>query len=88
MQNIQILTPRERNLMLLLMEGKVCKQICAELYISENTVKQHIKNIYQKLGVTTRAEAVMWLLKELYPELINAENIKKEMDKTLLKKVA
>jgi DNA-binding CsgD family transcriptional regulator len=88
MQSIQMLTLRERNLMLLLMQGKVCKQICAELHISENIVKQHIKNIYQKLGVNSRSEAVMWLLKELYPELINVENIKKEMEKRLFKKVA
>lgn len=52
------LTRRERELLAALARGWTNHQISARLGISENTVKYHLKLIYQKLGVANRATAV------------------------------
>ncbi len=52
------LTPREMELLGLVQEGLSNLAIAQALLISENTVKYHLKNIYQKLGVQNRTEAV------------------------------
>ena len=39
--------------------GASNKQIAAQLFISESTVKTHVAHIYEKLGVKTRAEAAV-----------------------------
>ncbi len=52
------LTPREMELLGLVQEGLSNMAIAQALLISENTVKYHLKNIYQKLGVQNRTEAV------------------------------
>jgi two-component system, NarL family, nitrate/nitrite response regulator NarL len=53
-----ILSNREREILALLADGLVNKQIAARLGISTNTVKTHLELLFDKLGVTTRAEAV------------------------------
>src|SRR2546422_94548 len=53
-----ILTPREREILTLLGEGLVNKEIGARLGISEHTVKSHLTAIYEKLEASNRAEAV------------------------------
>ena len=52
------LTPRERELLAVLADGWTNMQIAARTGISENTVKYHLKNLYDKLGVRNRAMAV------------------------------
>jgi DNA-binding NarL/FixJ family response regulator len=52
------LTPREREILALLGEGLVNKEIGVQLGISEHTVKTHLAAIYEKLEVSNRAEAV------------------------------
>lgn len=58
-----ILTSREREVFLLLVSGKTTKEIAQSLNISEKTVRNHISNVMQKLGVKGRANAVIELLK-------------------------
>lgn len=58
------LSNREREVLKMLCEGENYKTIAESLYISSNTVKSHIKNIYAKLHVHTRAEAVSKALKD------------------------
>lgn len=53
------LTPRERECLDLLAKGKLYKEIADELAISTETVRYHLHNIYKKLHVRTRTEAVM-----------------------------
>ncbi len=52
------LTKRERDVLELLTSGARNKEIAAQLSLSAGTVKWHIANLYQKLDVTTRTEAV------------------------------
>jgi DNA-binding NarL/FixJ family response regulator len=51
-------TPRERQVLTLLGEGLVNKEIAVRLGISEHTVKTHLAAIYEKLDASNRAEAV------------------------------
>jgi DNA-binding NarL/FixJ family response regulator len=52
------LTEKEESILILLAEGKSYKTIAEEIYLSVNGVKYHIRSIYEKLHVNTRAEAV------------------------------
>ena len=58
-----ILTPREKEIFQLLIDNYSTKEIAKELTISEKTVRNHISNVMQKLGVNGRASAVVELLK-------------------------
>jgi two-component system nitrate/nitrite response regulator NarL len=52
------LTPRELDVLKLVAEGHSAPEIAARLYIEPSTVKSHLQNIYDKLGVSERAAAV------------------------------
>ena len=54
----QLLTPREMQIVALVAEGQVNKQIAGELGISEWTVSTHLRRIFAKLDVDTRAAMV------------------------------
>ena len=58
-----ILTNREKEVFDLLILNKTTEEIATELKISEKTVRNHISNVMQKLGVKGRAAAVVELLK-------------------------
>ena len=58
-----ILTTREKEVFTLLVSGLSTKEIALSLKISEKTVRNHISNVMQKLGVKGRANAVIELLK-------------------------
>ena len=53
-----ILTQRELQVLELIVEGKSNKEIATDIYLSMNTVKVHLRNIYRKLGVNTRSQAI------------------------------
>ena len=61
-ENDYHLTERESEVLRLLVEGNSNGQIAETLVIAEGTVKNHLVNIYQKLGVHSRAEAIFWVL--------------------------
>ncbi len=61
--NKSILTKREKEVFELLIKNKSTKEIAEHLDISEKTVRNHISNAMQKLGVKGRAGAVVELLK-------------------------
>lgn len=52
-----LLTPREREIVELVAEGKTNAQIAAQLWIAPSTVKKHLEHVYEKLGVGTRTAA-------------------------------
>ena len=58
-----ILTKREKEIFKLLITNKTTKEIAELLNISEKTVRNHISNAMQKLGVKGRAQAVIELLR-------------------------
>ncbi len=55
---VEMLTNRETEILDFLAKGYLYKEIATELYISKETVKKHIHNIYNKLHVQTRTEAL------------------------------
>ena len=54
---VEPLTDRERDVLRFLPSRLTVREIADELYVSVNTLKFHLKVIYRKLGVTSRAEA-------------------------------
>ena len=58
-----VLTKREKEVFKLLITNKTTKEISEKLNISEKTVRNHISNAMQKLGVKGRAQAVVELLR-------------------------
>lgn len=58
-----ILTNREKEIFNLLITNKTTKEIANRLSISEKTVRNHISNVMQKLGVVSRSSAVIELIK-------------------------
>jgi len=58
------LTDREKEVLRNLCDGKSYKMIAADLFIDINTVKFHIRNIYRKLEVNSKGEAIIKALKE------------------------
>jgi DNA-binding NarL/FixJ family response regulator len=55
-----LLSPREREVLALLSEGLGNAQIAEHLSISEKTVRNHVSNLFDKLGVWTRAQAIVF----------------------------
>ena len=58
-----LLTKREKEMFTLLIQSYTTKEIAKQLYISEKTVRNHISNVIQKLGVESRIQAVLELIK-------------------------
>ena len=69
------LTPKERDVLLRMARGLSNAEIGRELWLSQQTVKFHLTNIYRKLGVANRTEAARWafthgFVDEVRPEVI------------------
>ena len=58
-----ILTSREKDIFKKLIINKTTKEIAEEFNISEKTVRNHISNVIQKLGVKGRSQAILELIK-------------------------
>lgn len=61
---ISPLTERESEITALLLKGRTYRMIANELYLSENTVKTHIKNIYSKFNIRSKAELVNLMMQK------------------------
>lgn len=58
------LTGRELEVLGMVADGMTSREIAEKLYISENTVRNHVRNILDKLGLNSRFEAVNWAHRE------------------------
>ena len=72
---IEGLTDRELEVLTQASQGKTNKEIGKLLFISDRTVQGHLKNIYQKFGVTTRTEAVAIALQHGFISMEGANDV-------------
>lgn len=57
---LDALSEREREVLLMVVQGLANKQIAQRLSISEKTVKAHLTSVYRQIGVTDRTQAALW----------------------------
>jgi len=62
MASLSDLTPREMEILQLVLKGWTNRAIAAEICISEKTVEFHLNKIYTKIGMRTRTLAIVWAL--------------------------
>jgi DNA-binding CsgD family transcriptional regulator len=62
------LTPRERDVVRAIARGSSTPQIASELFLSAHTVRDYIKSVFEKIGVTSRSELVAKLFAEHYSD--------------------
>ena len=62
------LTPRERDVLRAIARGSSTPEIAAELFLSPHTVRDYIKTVFDKIGVTSRSELVATLFAEHYAD--------------------
>ena len=70
--NLELLTEREAEVLKYLCEGMNYKKVAQKLFISESTVKTHINNVFTKLKVNDRTQAVLYALKHDLENLMRA----------------
>jgi DNA-binding NarL/FixJ family response regulator len=58
------LTPRERQILVLVAQGKSNRDIADALVISERTARTHVSNVLTKLGLASRTQAALWAVRE------------------------
>lgn len=58
------LTPREREVMRFLSQGRPNREIAEALFLSERTVENHVANILKKLGLDSRSQAAVWAVEK------------------------
>ena len=69
MDGIRGLTPREAEVVGWVARGKTNAEIGAALYISPQTVRKHLENVFEKLGVRTRTAAAAYARSEITTDL-------------------
>ena len=63
------LTPRELDVLQWMVKGLSNKEIAEQLFISDKTVKIHVSNIFKKLGVKSRSQAIIYAIQHELVEL-------------------
>lgn len=57
------LSPREAELLALIVRGLTNQEMAERAYLSINTIKTYVRSCYRKIGVTSRSQAVVWGLR-------------------------
>ena len=65
---IESLSPQEHRILELLSEGMTNREIAAQMFLAEKTVKNYVSNLLAKLGFQRRTEAALFAQKHLHPE--------------------
>lgn len=73
MKQPDILTKREKEILTQVVKGQTNKEIASALFISENTVKNHLRNIMEKLQMNNRVQAATFALKEGWLQTLQQE---------------
>ena len=68
LEQMKVLTRREKEVIAELSKGLYYKEIACKIFISQETVKKHVKSIYRKMGVRNRVEATMKYVNQLSRE--------------------
>jgi DNA-binding NarL/FixJ family response regulator len=63
----KLLTPREEQVVALVSEGLSNRQVARELVLSEHTVKKYLFHVFDKLGISTRVELVLYAVSHGHP---------------------
>lgn len=82
---LALLTDRETEILHYLTQGVNYKQISKQLFISESTVKTHINNIFTKLNVNDRTQAVLYALRHGIETIIKQPNLVKNLNEAVQK---
>src|SRR6266550_1610369 len=61
---LSVLTPQERKILMLVAEGKTNKEIAADVFLSDKTVKNYVSSILSKLNLERRAQAAAFVAKQ------------------------
>ena len=61
-RGIRLLTPREEQVVALVADGLSNREVARELCLSEHTIKKYLFRIFDKLGISSRAELVLYAL--------------------------
>jgi DNA-binding NarL/FixJ family response regulator len=62
--DVEVLTAREHEILDLVAQGMMNKEVAEKLFITENTVKYHMKNILDKLHLQNRAQVIAWAIRQ------------------------
>jgi DNA-binding NarL/FixJ family response regulator len=68
------LSPREREVLDLIADGRSNRQIAEDLFLSPRTIERHIANIYLKIDVHTKAEATAWARYQRLPLVLGTSS--------------
>jgi len=74
------LSEREKEILRLVATGASNKEIAAQLFLSVNTVKVHLRNIFGKIGVQSRTEATMYAVRQGWVEVPEASRARPEAE--------
>ena len=64
--DLAVLTPQEQKILMLVAEGKTNKEIAADIFLSDKTVKNYVSSILSKLNLERRAQAAAFVAKRNY----------------------